>query len=139
MNSFKHILTCVEELCFRPLHLSHKSFCKIFHHNSIRPCKESKDIFDEIAFIIIELFRPVLHIFGQINFFRSPENSHMLFVSFPNVWVTNGENYKAIIASLEKGFRKRTGCFLWGSICCDNRLCLSSSFLGRSMRTRWGS
>ena len=57
MNVLDGYLESIEAPCFWYLDLSTESFYKILINNSITSSKESQDMFDEMAFLILFQFK----------------------------------------------------------------------------------
>lgn len=86
---------------------------QIFIDNSITGSKESKNMGNEVLFLVLQSF-PVTKILGEINLLSSPEWGFSLLVHLPDVMVLDWEDYKASGIVLQQGFNflGLSGCFL---------------------------
>ena len=82
VNGLVELLIAVERPGLRNLDLRGKVQVEIFHHDSIRTCKERKNVFDEISFLIGHLI-PVIHIRREIYLLCGPKGCDGLLVQFP--------------------------------------------------------
>ena len=58
----------------------------IFHHNSIRGCKEGQDHLDEVLLVRIELV-PILEVPCEVNLLDGPKGADGFLIQCPKVWV----------------------------------------------------
>ena len=82
VNGLVELLVAVERSGFRNLNLRSKVQVEIFHHDTIRTCKERKNVFDEIPLLIGHLI-PVIHIRREIYLLGGPKGCDGLLVQFP--------------------------------------------------------
>jgi hypothetical protein len=113
MDVFHSHLESVEASGLWNLNLCHESLSQIFKNNSVRSSKESKNMLDKMFFVIIELL-PIFQILSQVNFFSSPEASHLLFIHFPDVVVLDRKDNESAWVL----FEQRLWQHLSESLCC---------------------
>mmetsp|Transcript_6944 Transcript_6944/g.16721 ORF Transcript_6944/g.16721 Transcript_6944/m.16721 type:complete len:243 (-) Transcript_6944:176-904(-) len=104
-------LESVETSSLRRLKLSHEILGQILVDDSVGGGKEGKDVADEVALVVGEL-RPIGHVRAEIDFFRGPERGFGLFVHFPQVVVSDGENHKPVGILNQEWFRCEFTVFL---------------------------
>jgi hypothetical protein len=63
-------------------------------------------VFDEVLLVACQ-FEPVLGVLAQIDLVHRPEASHLVFVHFPDIFVLNGQDHKAVWVLFQQGFRDR--------------------------------
>src|SRR5688572_10575916 len=95
MDIFQHDLESIKTTCFLQLHLTHKVYRQVFIDDAITGCKKSKYMGSKMAFAIIKGI-PVLHVIAKVDFLRRPETGFMFFILFPNFWILNRKNNKAV-------------------------------------------
>ncbi|RUS76227.1 hypothetical protein EGW08_016000, partial [Elysia chlorotica] len=66
---------------------------QIFIYNAITGCKKGQHMRDEVFLLFLQLL-PLVKVFGEINFFRSPERSLCLLVHLPYIMILDGEYNK---------------------------------------------
>lgn len=91
MDAFYDILATVEELRLWTLHFARETHREILHDDAVAACEEADDILDKVAFIVGQLL-PVLHVLREVNLLSRPEDSHVLLVFGPDVWMLDGED-----------------------------------------------
>ena len=80
-----HDLESIEAASFRNLDFTTESLDKVLVHDAIRRREESKDVRDEVAFIVIKAIIPVVEILGKIDLFGRPERGFGLLVHLPDL------------------------------------------------------
>ena len=103
MYGLHHHLHTVEERRLRHLNLRHKPLGQILHDNSIGAGEETENTLDKVLFARRKS-DPVLHILGEVELLRAPEDGHVVFVHFPEVRMLYGEDDEAVGVRSEKGF-----------------------------------
>ena len=73
MDIFHHDLEPVEKLGFCILNFTDEVLGEVFVYDTIAGCKESQDVLDKVALIIVELVGPVMEVLLEVYFFSSPE------------------------------------------------------------------
>ena len=96
MDALNHRLACIEELCLRPLYLSHKTIRQILHHNPVGAGKEANNILNKVTLILTQLL-PLSYVLAQINLLRHPEHRHVLLVTIPDILVLNGKDGESVL------------------------------------------
>jgi len=83
VNILHHDLEAIEASCLRYLHLAAETLDQVFVDNTIRGCEEGEDMGDEKALVIVETLVPIVQVFGEVDFFGSPERSFGFLVHLP--------------------------------------------------------
>lgn len=96
MYVLHHDLEAIEATCFRNLNLTAESLDKVFVDDSVRGSKEGKDVRDKEAFVIVQFVVPVVEIFGEVDFFGSPEGSFSFLICLPDLMVPKSMLAKGI-------------------------------------------
>jgi len=103
MDVFHSDLETVEASGFGDLDFSAELFSEVFKNNTVTGSKEGQNVLDKVLFVLVESF-PVLQVGKEIDFFGSPERSHLLLVHLPDLGVLNGEKNETIRVFFEDGF-----------------------------------
>ena len=102
MNGLHHHLHGIEMDGFGDLDLPRKALSQILHNNAIASGKEPQNALHEMLFILGQR-DPVLHILGQVEFFRAPEDGNVILCHLPEIAVFDGENDVAVGVHFEHG------------------------------------
>ena len=85
MDVLHHDLEAIKAAGFWDLNLTTEPLNEILVNDAIGRGEESKDMRDEVAFVIVEAVVPIVKVFGKINFFRSPERGFRLLIHLPDL------------------------------------------------------
>jgi len=86
VNVLHHDLETVEAASLGDLHFTAEALDEVLVDNAIRGGKECEYMGDEVALVIIQAVVPVVEVFGEIDFFGSPERSFGFLVHAPDLW-----------------------------------------------------
>ena len=89
MDVLHHDLKTVEAACFRYLNLTAETLNKILIDDTVGSGEEGKYVGDEIALVVVESIVPVMQVFGEVNFFGSPEGGFCFLVHLPYLLTAN--------------------------------------------------
>jgi hypothetical protein len=95
VDVFHHHLEAVEASGFGNLDFGAETLGEIFKNNTVRGCKKSEYVFDEMLLIGSESL-PILHVLAEVDLIDGPEASHLVFIHLPNVFVLDRKDDKAI-------------------------------------------
>ena len=90
-------MEAIEAARLSRLHFVAEALDQVFVYDPIGSGEESKDVADEVAFIVVELVLPVVEILGEIHLLGSPEGGFSLLVHLPDLVVLNREENEATL------------------------------------------
>ena len=91
----------VESSSLWDLYLCHESLCKILKNNTVTSSEESKNVFDEMLLVIVEIV-PVFKVLTKIDFLSSPEACLLILVTLPDIIVLDWQDDESVWVILEK-------------------------------------
>ena len=74
------------ESCLSCLNFVGETFNKVLVDDAIGGGKECEDMRDKVAFVVVELVCPVVHILRKVHFLGCPEGCLGLLVHLPDLW-----------------------------------------------------
>ena len=85
VNVLNHDLESIEAASFGDLHLIAEALQQVLVDNAVGRGKESQDVRDKVALIIVQAAVPIVQILGEIDFLGGPERGLSLLVHLPDL------------------------------------------------------
>jgi hypothetical protein len=106
MDVLHHDLEAIEEARLGILHLVEEVLGEVLVHDTIAGGEEGQDVFDEVAFVVVELLGPIHQVGVQVDLLGGPEAGLMLLVEVPDVVVLDGEDDETVLVLLQQGLMR---------------------------------